>query len=74
MIVRLGEEGRITIPASIRKALGLREGDRLILSVERGAVVLRPERTVTARELKGIIGPVEVEIKEVEEALGRELS
>ena len=46
----------------------------MILSVERGAVVLRPERTVTARELKGIIGPVEVEIKEVEEALGRELS
>ena len=74
MIVRLGEKGRITIPASIRKALGLREGDRLILSVERGAVVLRPERTVTARELKGIIGPVAVEIKEVEEALGRELS
>jgi len=74
MIVRLGEKGRITIPASIRKALGLREGDRLILSVEREAVVLRPERTVTARELKGIIGSVEVEIKEVEEALGRELS
>ncbi|RLG93418.1 AbrB family transcriptional regulator [Candidatus Bathyarchaeota archaeon] len=74
MIVLLREKGRITIPASIRKALGLREGDRLHLSVEKGAIILKPERIVTAREIKGIIGPAEVKIEEVEEALGRVLS
>ena len=73
MIIWLREKGRITIPVSIRKALGLREGDRLQLSVDRGAIILKPERVVTAREIKGIIGPVKVKIKEVEEALGRDL-
>jgi len=74
MIVWLREKGRITIPASIRKALGLREGDRLQLSVDQGAIILKPERVVTAREIKGIIGPAKVKIEEVEEALGRDLS
>ncbi|HDM88361.1 MAG TPA: AbrB/MazE/SpoVT family DNA-binding domain-containing protein [Candidatus Bathyarchaeota archaeon] len=35
MIDLLREKGRITIPASIMKALGLREGDRLHLSVNK---------------------------------------
>lgn len=74
MIIWLREKGRITIPASIRKALGLREGDRLQLSVDQGAIILKPERVVTAREIKGIIGPAKVKIEEVEEALGRDLS
>jgi AbrB family looped-hinge helix DNA binding protein len=74
MHVKLRDKGRITIPASIRKALGLRQGDQLQLSVERGAIVLRPERVVTAEDIKGIIGPAKVEIEEVEEALGRDLS
>lgn len=74
MEVRLREKGRITIPVSIRKALGLREGDRLKLSVKRGEIILRPERVVTAEELKGVLGQVKVKIEEVEEALGRELS
>ena len=67
-------KGRITIPASIRKAMGLREGDRLQLSIERGAIVLKPKRLVTADDLKGIIGPLRVSLEEVEYALGREES
>lgn len=74
MDVWLREKGRITIPVSIRKALGLREGDRLKLSVKLGAIILKPERVVTAREIKGILGSVKVKIEEVEEALGEELS
>jgi len=73
-VVVLREKGRITIPASIRKALGLSEGDQLQLSAEGGAVVLRPKRVVTADDIRGLIGPVKVEIEEVEEALGRDLS
>jgi len=72
--VVLREKGRVTIPASIRRALGLREGDRLQLSAEGGAIVLRPQRVVTADDIKGIIGPFKVDIEEVEEALGRNLS
>ncbi|MEM2106722.1 MAG: AbrB/MazE/SpoVT family DNA-binding domain-containing protein [Candidatus Bathyarchaeia archaeon] len=74
MYVTLREKGRITIPASIRKTLGLFEGDRLQIIAERGAIVLRPKRIVTADEIKGIIGPIEVEVEDVERALGAELS
>jgi len=74
MEVALGEKGRITIPASIRRALGLSEGDLLQVSAERGAIILRPKRVVTTDDIKGVIGPIKVDIEEVEEALSRELS
>ncbi|MGC8849275.1 MAG: AbrB/MazE/SpoVT family DNA-binding domain-containing protein [Candidatus Bathyarchaeia archaeon] len=72
MEVTLREKGRVTIPSSIRKALALRTGDRLQLTAEGGAIILKPKRIVTAEDIKGIIGPIEVEIEEVEEALGRD--
>jgi len=74
MEVTLREKGRITVPASIRKTLGLCEGDRLQLFAERGAIILKPKRTITAEEIKGIIGPIEVEVEDVESALGADLS
>ena len=45
---------------------------RLQLTAEGGAIILKPKRIVTAEDIKGIIGPIEVEIEEVEEALGRD--
>jgi len=74
MEVALREKGRIIIPASIRKALGLREGDHLQLSVKGGAIILKLKRVVTSDDIKGIIGPAEVDLEEVENALGRDLS
>jgi AbrB family looped-hinge helix DNA binding protein len=32
--IRINENGRIVIPASFRKALGVRPGDEVILSIE----------------------------------------
>ena len=74
MEVSLREKGRITIPARIRRALGLREGDRLQLSAEGGAIILKPKEIVTADDIRGVIGPLKVDLQEVEEALGRDLS
>jgi len=74
MIVSLREKGRITIPVSVRRALGLRVGDRLRLSVEGGAIILKLEDIVKAEDIRGVIGPVRVEIEEVEEAFGRGIS
>jgi len=69
--VVLRERGRITLPASIRRALGLRAGDELEVSIERGGIILRPKRRVSFEDLKGVLGPMEVELEEVEEAVGR---
>ncbi len=43
--VRLGQRGRISIPAAYRRQLGLLPGDELILQVDAGAL-----RIVTARQ------------------------
>jgi AbrB family looped-hinge helix DNA binding protein len=39
--VRLGEGGRLVIPAAIRKELGLKVGDDVILEVDDGALRVR---------------------------------
>ena len=41
-VVVIDEKGRIVIPSEERRKLGLRPGDRLTVSIENGAVVLRP--------------------------------
>jgi AbrB family looped-hinge helix DNA binding protein len=47
IVARLGEGGRIVIPAEYRKALGVRAGDELILSLEEGAVrILTPREAI----------------------------
>jgi AbrB family looped-hinge helix DNA binding protein len=69
--VALREKGRITIPAEIRKALGLRKGDMLQLSTRHAEIILKPAKVVSAKEIRGIIGRFKVENEEIEEALGR---
>jgi AbrB family looped-hinge helix DNA binding protein len=41
--VIVGRQGRVVIPAEVRKALRVEEGDELIASVEEGRLVLRPD-------------------------------
>lgn len=42
--VEVGPQGRVVIPAAIRKDLGLEPGTRLLVLIDDGAVVLlRPE-------------------------------
>jgi AbrB family looped-hinge helix DNA binding protein len=40
---RVDEEGRITIPESIRDRLGIEAGARVRIAVEDGELVIRPE-------------------------------
>jgi AbrB family looped-hinge helix DNA binding protein len=40
ILVKLGEGGRVVIPAEFRKALGIDVGDELILHMENGTIVL----------------------------------
>ncbi len=47
--VQLGDRGRLVLPAPLRRALGLQEGDQLVLELEDGSVRLLPARTVAGR-------------------------
>lgn len=48
---RLNQHGQVSIPASIRKALGLREGDALGFELEGNAVRVVPIVTVPKDQL-----------------------
>ena len=47
--VRVGPQGRIVIPAHIRKALGIRPGETLLARVEDGRLVLETREQIVAR-------------------------
>jgi antitoxin PrlF len=55
----LTRKGQVTIPAEIRRALGLREGDKVVFSLENastGQVTVRPVRSV-AEMTYGVVKP-----------------
>ena len=66
------EKGRIVIPASVCKQLGIRPGTELQIDVEKGKIILQPKRKVSAKDLLGIAGKERVNVEEVETSLGSE--
>ena len=49
--VRLNYDGWLTLPAAIRRALGMDTGDQLDVEVVDGRIVLRPLKVSTAAEV-----------------------
>ena len=47
--VRLGAQGRLVVPAPIRKALGFRPGETLVARVEDGHLVIEKPEAVERR-------------------------
>lgn len=39
---RIGQGGRVVLPAELRTELGLRQGDAVVIEAERGRAILRP--------------------------------
>ena len=67
--VTIGERGRLVLPASIRSALGLTPGTRMLLSTEEdGSLRLRPYRAV-ANESRGVFADLAADRSLVEELL-----
>jgi AbrB family looped-hinge helix DNA binding protein len=50
MLVKLRQKGQLTIPDEIRRAVRLREGDYLAVSVRGDAIVLEPKAVVDASQ------------------------
>ena len=48
-VVEVGPKGRIVIPATVRRALGLAEGSQLVALVEDGALLLVPKEVIRRR-------------------------
>ncbi|MGH8567801.1 MAG: AbrB/MazE/SpoVT family DNA-binding domain-containing protein [Gammaproteobacteria bacterium] len=52
--LQLGNRGRIVLPAEVRHRLDLKQGDRLILSVEADGTLLLQGARVLAQRLQGM--------------------
>ncbi len=67
--VTLGDRGRLVLPSSVRSALGLERGTRMLLSTEDdGSLRLRPYRVV-AQESRGLLADLVKQGSLVEELL-----
>ena len=47
--MRLGRQGRLVIPAELRRKLGLNDGDELVARDEDGRLVIEPRSAVLTR-------------------------
>lgn len=76
--VTLGPQGRLVVPASVRRGLGLERGDQLSPAVTEGRMVLEPRSAAGARtrglfkHLAGESSVVDELIAERREAARRE--
>ena len=66
------EKGRVVIPASVRKQLGIKPGTELEVDVKEGGIVMKPKRKVSAKDLLGAAGKERVNLGELESSLGSE--
>jgi AbrB family looped-hinge helix DNA binding protein len=49
-LIAVNAQGRVTLPAEVRRKLRLGEGDRLEVSVEGDRITLRPARVLVAED------------------------
>lgn len=71
MEIKIGNKGRITLPLKLRTLLGIKEGDSLAIEIAGDGILLKP-KGASAKETWGVARLDKVEIKEIEEAPGRE--
>lgn len=61
-ILRLGQNGRMVIPAELRHSLELKEGDELLVTVEGKRLVLETEAALLERLYQTVGEPPESEL------------
>lgn len=66
--VEVGRQGRLVIPAAIRKTLGIQEGTHLVARVEGDRLILESRQAILER-LRGSLAGVEPGTSWVEELL-----
>ena len=68
MAVRLGPQGRIVIPAPVRRRLGVSPGDELALTVDDQRLILEPRAAAAARA-RGMFRHLATEVSAVDELI-----
>lgn len=66
--VKVGPKGRVVVPASIRRELGVEEGTELLARVEGDGIVLEP-RTAAIRRIQELFAHVPRDVSLVDELI-----
>ncbi len=72
MEAEVEDRGRVTIPARLRRDLGLTKGEKLEITSRDGAIILKRKKVVSVSDIHGSIGRFRVSIEDVEEAPGKD--
>ena len=72
METEVEDKGRITIPAQIRRNLGISRGDKLDITTKDGALILKRKKTVTVSDIEGILGRHRVKLTDIDDSIGRD--
>ena len=54
VLITVSTKGQLVIPAQMREELGIEAGDRIALTMEDGAILLRPVTEQLVEETRGI--------------------
>ena len=71
--VQVGAQGRLVIPAALRKALNLKPGDRLVACQEGDRLVLE-RREVVVKRLQGLFAHIPGDVSLVDELIAERRS
>lgn len=72
--VALTPEGAVVLPASVRKALGWKAGDRVVVEARPDGVYLHPAESASLDEVAGMLSPVPSRsIEEQDEAVANSM-
>lgn len=66
--LRVGRKGYIILPKAIREAVGIREGDEVIVEIKDG-IVLKPARRVSVEEVRNALRKHLDRIKRISDAV-----
>ncbi|MFY3740209.1 MAG: AbrB family looped-hinge helix DNA binding protein [Candidatus Nitrosomirales archaeon] len=73
MEIQIQDKGRITLPSKIRKVLGIKEKDWVIIVVQGNKIVIKPKNSITVAQTFGIIkSKKRIKLEDIEEADGRD--
>jgi len=69
LVSRLTQKGQATIPARVRKALGIKAGDVIAFEIENGRAIIHPVHPLDVKYASALVGTLgEWESREDEEA------
>ncbi|GEM_PF-1377000 len=73
MEARIQDKGRITLPRKIRKALGIKDKDWVMIEVQGNKIVIKPKNSITVAQTFGIVkSKKKIKLEDIEEADGKD--